>query len=530
MRPRDARARDVRSMVAAVPARTRCRRHTARALLRHRRDVSMAAERAVTTTPASWPARTLSRLRHIDLASLLMVAVSLLGLALRVEHAITFDGLGRGSDYETHMAGVRWMLQHGRPFSFSPDLGRYNWSIGYQPPLWYALGAAILKWTHTERAIAFVAVAGWTVRQVLLASFLKATLPRARWNILAALTINAVLPISVLTDGKVNPEGLHSTLFTVSLYVLWRMERQALRRPAGITLGSAVAFGGFAGLAVLTKATASVLPITAAVVLLWRAPRAIKQDGWKTTWRQVGRPALLAALAWCLVAGWWCGPNLVKYGHPFPHTWDRESTSTQPILAQPPLYRRPLGWALPFYWAEYLRTPIIRSTEVPRPNLWAVLVSGTWSDFYNRGFCRLKGGGDDHGFWGGWPVSGRCLNLFSALASVGCFITLFAASAVLRTGWRHIRSGGREGTLALPAGIVLAVLFASLFALVYPYDYAAVLNPRYLLPGSTAISACLGLGLERLESDGWKAKLARRMVLVAIGIVAVLVVYERWGS
>jgi len=184
---------------------------------------------------------------------------------------------------------------------------------------------------------------------------------------------------------------------------------------------------------------------------------------------------------------------------------------------------------MPFYWREYLETPVIRSPEVPRPNLWAVLVSGTWSDFYNRGFCRLQGGRSYSGFWSALPVSGRCLQLLSTLLWIGCLITLAAAFAVLHTAWRYVRSGGQEGSLALPTAIVLGLFFCSLFALVYPYDYYAVLNPRYLLPGSTAISACLGVAFSRLESGRWKARLVRRLLFVAIGIVAALVVYERWG-
>lgn len=477
---------------------------------------------------ASWRAHISARLCRTDAAGLLMLAVSALGLALRVEHAHTFDGLARGSDYQAHLAGVRWMLQHWRPFSFNPDLGVYNWSIGYQPPLWYAIGAVILRWTDSERAIAYVAVAGWAVRQLILACILQRAMPESRWNALAALTINAVLPLSVLTDGKANPEGLHSTLFTISLYALWRMERQALRS-SGISWVTAAAFGGFAGLALLTKATAAVLPIAAAVVLLWRASRSGQQEGFRSTWRRLGRPAVIAAGVWCAVAGWWCGPNLLKYGHPFPHTWDRESPAEQPVLAEPVLYRRPLGWAMPFYWREYLETPVIRSPVVPRPNLWAVLVSGTWSDFYNRGFCRLQGGGRHRGFWSAEPVSGRCLQLFSALLSIGCLITLAAAFTVLHTAWRHVRSGGHEGSLALPVAIVLSLFFSSLFALVYPYDEYAVLNPRYLLPGSTAISACLGLAFSRWEAGRWKPRLVRRLLFIAIGIVAALVVYERWG-
>jgi 4-amino-4-deoxy-L-arabinose transferase-like glycosyltransferase len=470
-------------------------------------------------------------LGRLDGKGLAALAITALGLALRLEHAATFDGPGHGSDYGAHMAGVRWMLEHWRPFWFTSEV---PWSIGYQPPLWYALGALLLRLTQHERAIAGVAVAGWLVRQVLLARFLRrAAIPR--WSGLAAVAVHAVLPVGVLTDGKVNPEGLHTTLFTAAVYLLWRMERQAVRLEGGMSLRLAALFGAFAGLAVLTKATAGVLPLAAAIVVLWHVVRAHRaRAGWPAIWRRLVRPLALAGAVWIAVAGWWCGPNLVRYGHPFPHIWDRETPESQPILAKPALYRRPLGWALPFHWSGYLASPIIQSEEVPRPNLWAVLVTGTWSDWYNRGVCRLKGGGVHAEFWGGggWAVSGRCLRLFSLLACTGCFITLAALAALARALVRHHRSAGRAGSLALPLVVVLSVLFTSLFALVYPFDVAAVLNPRYLLPVSTAMAACLGLELTELEGGGrarWR-RIVRAALFVAITLVGVLVVHARWGD
>jgi hypothetical protein len=81
----------------------------------------------------------------------------------------------------------------------------------------------------------------------------------------------------------------------------------------------------------------------------------------------------------------------------------------------------------------------------------------------------------------------------------------------------------------LPVTIVLGVFFLGLFGLTYPYDTYAVVNPRYLLPVSTPMSACLGLMLARMESGSWKAMIVRSSLFVAIALVAALVVYERWG-
>jgi hypothetical protein len=83
--------------------------------------------------------------------------------------------------------------------------------------------------------------------------------------------------------------------------------------------------------------------------------------------------------------------------------------------------------------------------------------------------------------------------------------------------------------------VVLGALFVMLFALSYPYDGAAVLNPRYLLPEVTPMTACLGLGLAQLERtrtqryDRSLGLLVVALTILAIGIVAALVLLERFG-
>lgn len=463
---------------------------------------------------------------RLGIPGCLAIAVTILGLVLRIEHAHTFDGPGRGSDYAAHVAGVRWMGEHMVPFDFTKQV---PWSIGYQPPLWYMVGSLILDWTNNERAIAYLAVVGWVVRQIVLARVLAEAVPGRRWSALAALAINAVLPLAVLTDGKVNPEGMHTTLFMIAVYFLWRMERQDLR-PEGISLVTATLLGVFSGLAVLTKGTAGVLPLATAILLCWQSIRSWKTGRWTTIWRRQLRPAIVAGISWCVIAGWWCGPNLVKYHHPFPHVWDQEGPEIHPELATPVFYRRPLGWALPFEWKEYIALPIIQSPTKPRPNLWAVLVSGTWSDFYDRGFCRLTGGGTVSGTWSGYPVSRRCVDLFSHLVEVGLVLTAGSLAALWLVVGMHLRGDGRRGSLVIPMVIVLGVAFSSFFALVYPYDNAAVLNPRYLLPESGWIAACLGIALGQFESQRWKRRAAHGLMLLGIGIVAILVTIERFGK
>lgn len=466
--------------------------------------------------------------RNQAIAIWLMVIVTVIGFGLRLEHMLAFDGPLRGADYAVNVHGARWMLEHHRPFDFTHQM---SVQVRYQPPLWYALGAVIIGLTGEERPIAILALLGWVVRQWLLWRLLQQAIPGRRWSMLVALAINALLPLSVLTDGKVNPEGFHSTLFMVALYALWRIEREATTAE-GISDRTAAWFGVWSGVAVLTKATAGVLPMVAAAVFGAQAWRDRRRFGLGSLPRRVFRPALVAGALWCAVAGWWCGQNLVKHGHPFPHVWNLD-----PQPAEPVLYRRPLGWALPFEWREYVASPVIYNHIEPRPNFWAATITGTWTDFYNRGFCRLKGGGMSTRAWGAnwggkyggpaWYVSLHCITLFQALLAVGLVITVVALPCLWIMLRRSARTHGERGTVALPIASALVVFFVMLFALTFPYDDNAVLNPRYLLPIATPMAACWAITLA--EARNWKRAL-HIVSLSAIALIGVLLIIERFGG
>jgi hypothetical protein len=464
-----------------------------------------------------------------------------LGAFLRVEHAITFDGPSRGSDYGVHLDGVRWMAEHWRPFFADPTV---NAQVNVYPPLWYALAALALAWTGSEKAIASLAVLGWVVRHFFLGKLLHALAPAATLPRLCALALHATLPLSVLIDGKVNPEGLHAGLFVAAAWFLYGMEREA-GSAEGISFKTAAAFGAFAGLAILVKATGALLLFAAGAVFALRALVLFSEHGLGVVVRRIVKPGLVAAAVWCAVAGFWCGTNLVQFRHPFPHAWDRGQPDPA-MAAVPTLSRRPLEWALPLEWREYWYFPILRTAAEPRPNFWATEITGTWSDVYNRGFCRLRGGDVTHRVWGGlqgalsqnssaWGVNARCIAVFAKLLHVGVWITLASALAVLYTALVSIRSRFREGSLVLPLLVLLSIVSGIWFALVFPYDNMAVLNPRYLLPAVTPMCACAGFGLARLESAiklrvraPALARLGTWVALAAVGFVGAAVLYLRF--
>lgn len=459
--------------------------------------------------PAGWP-------------SLLL---SLLGLALRIQFAATFNGHVRGADYDRHFSGMYWTLHHWRAFNFAPEV---NWTVSNYPPGWYMTAAVLYLIFHTERSAAIISVTGWAVRQFLFSRLLLQAMPHRRWIVFLALTITAFLPISVETDGTTNPEAMHSSLFMIAAYFLWRIERESVR-PNGISFRTAGTFGLIAGLGMMTKATSSVLPMALVAVMIWQV-YATRQNGtaWRVVWKQLLLPAVFAGTVWSVVAGWWIVPNLIKYGHPFPHAWDLSPPAAIPEMFQPVWNRRPLGWALPFYWKHYLSEPMLQSYLFPPPNLWGQFVAGTWSDIINRGFCQIEGGGVFTKYFDGWPVSGRCMRLLSWVAHIGVFVTVIAVGCLFRTLWNHLLSAGKKGSLALPLLAIFVVFFTALFTLTYPVDGMVSTNPRYLLPASLPIAACLALGLSDIERPWLRRGLTAVMTVTAV-VVAVMVTYERWG-
>jgi hypothetical protein len=454
----------------------------------------------------------------------LTLVIALGGLGLRVEHALTFDGPERGSDYLAYMKAVQWVLDHGAPFDARAAL-----QVNHYPPLWFVLAALMLKVGFGERALAFIAVTGWAVRHVLLGRLLAQAAPQRPWSRLLALAAEAFLPLSVLMSGKVNPEGLHATLFFVALYFLWRIERR-LAEAAGPRWQELAWFGFFAGLAMLTKPTAGVLVPAALLLLAWYVfvRRRASADGLPR--RRLLRLTAVAALAMALPTGWYFGNNLARFGSPAPSPYTParivSALAGFPAFREPVLYRRPLGWFLPLD-PLYLKHPMGFIHHQERPNFWGTMIAGTWGDYCNRGLCRLGGGQPLRYYWGGWDVSERCIGWLRAFVGLGAFLSLLTAAATVAVTVRFFRSAGRHASLVLPLAPVLVFAFIMVFATVYPFDRGeAVVKANYVLAATTPLAACCGLALADIS---WRRRLVHAAASVLVAVVAFLLVFERFG-
>ncbi len=172
-----------------------------------------------------------------------------------------------------------------------------------QPPLYYALVAAVLKLSgDSARAARLVSVVLTLLTAVALVVALRLLMPRRPWVVLAALWLFALLPSVQYEGAQVSNDPLAwlaGALVLLMLVVALRRDRLAPAHWAGV--------GAAAGLGIVAKATVWPLVILLLVAVLARHRRGLRAPGMAA--------ALLPAVALC---GWWFARNLVAFHRPLP--------------------------------------------------------------------------------------------------------------------------------------------------------------------------------------------------------------------
>lgn len=284
---------------------------------------------------------------------LILIAHFLLGLSYAVATPVFEAG-----DELWHYPMVRH-LADGNPLPvqvFDPALAGPWKQQASQPPLYYALGAALTFWIdtgdmaqvrrenpHVDNGIVTVdgnrnlvvhdpALNPWqgtllAVRVVRLLSVALGTLtvwltyrigrtaaPDRPAVALGAMAVNAFLPMFLFIGGAVNNDNLIMPLSALTL--LWLIE--AVQRPRPPTRRRLVALGAVIGLAALAKiGGVLLLPLAAGALFLaaWRnSDRTATPAG---LLRTLGRAAawwLPVALTALAVGGWWYVRNVRLYG------------------------------------------------------------------------------------------------------------------------------------------------------------------------------------------------------------------------
>ena len=230
---------------------------------------------------------------------------------------------------------------------------------GSQPPLYYAIGAALTFWIDTSdmdrvRHLNPHVAAGeatpdrnnpnlvvhnptlerfpWrgtvlAVHIVRLASVLMGTWavyltwalvrelrPDPPWLALAAAAVHAFTPMALFISASVNNDALIVPLCSLALLLMVRRAKVAGAAAAPPASRAYLAMGMVLGLGVLTKASAlALLPLLAATIA-WEAWQWRQGQTWATTLLGALRNLVLSLLPVAVLSGWWFARNLRLYG------------------------------------------------------------------------------------------------------------------------------------------------------------------------------------------------------------------------
>ena len=296
-----------------------------------RRSLPQLAAFALATAVALYAGRRAPRLRTAWL-----LAAAAAGLALLFWHNRALDPR-LGFDSVSHLEYVRVIRSEGRL-----PLADEGFEM-FQPPLYYAVGAALAGALGGElaalRAVNWLAVVASCA--ALLGS-LRLLYPAEPRRVLAGFALGAALPMQLYLAQYPTNEVPAAALVSLAVWLALRI----LARP-GASLGAYLGLGALLGAALLTKLSA--LLAAGAVLGALAARHAARRERSPGTWaRSVGAVAL-AALA---VAGWHYARVAVRFGDPFVGNWE---TAAHAPWWQDPGYRTALDY---LRFGESLSRPV----------------------------------------------------------------------------------------------------------------------------------------------------------------------------
>lgn len=388
-----------------------------------------------------------------------------------------------GFDASSHQEYIRVVLTEGRL-----PLADEGWEM-YQPPLYYALAAGLLRLAgHTRLdggSIEILHGLGWAAGLLqcaaLLAS-LRLLFPERPRPLLVGLLLGAFLPVQLYMFQYVTNEPLHAALVSSAVYLALRiLSRDDTSARAHALLGSVL------GLAMLAKFSALIPLVVIAGVL---AGRLVVRGT-----RETHAPGLYARtlgtmfLAFLLVCGWHYARVAWRFGSPLVGNWD-------PAVGfawwQDPGYRTS---------ADFLRFG--RSLVEPIFSAFWSLSDAVYSTLWGDG---MLGGSSFPIVRPPWSYGLMAAGYLLALLPMLAILTGVAAAVV-----RLVRKPRAEGFLLL--GLLGATSFA-VAAMSLKLPFYAQTKAFYGLAALIPISVMGALGCEVLARRG---RLARTLVYVLLG-------------
>ena len=187
-----------------------------------------------------------------------------------------------------------------------------------QPPLYYLMGALILKAGGSLTALRLMSVALGTATVALVMAVARELVPGRPGIALSAGVITASLPITVAVSASFSDDVLAWAAGAALMWCAVRVLRSAAPSPRLLTVCGVVA-----GIGLLSKETDWILVAALAVAIAIRLPRPVR----------IAHVAAAAVPA-VAIAGWWFVRNLVVFHNLTP--------PLQPLTARHP-YLRSIG-------------------------------------------------------------------------------------------------------------------------------------------------------------------------------------------
>jgi 4-amino-4-deoxy-L-arabinose transferase-like glycosyltransferase len=269
-----------------------------------------------------------------------LLVILALFLVLATSYSVIVP-LGEGPDEVPHFTYVRYLTQHGRL-----PVGAEEHE-GFQPPLYYFLGAGATFWIDTSdyairangdysftedvppfnlllhTARESFPYRGWALAwhvirflSVLLGAttvwatyrIAREVFPDDEWIAVGAAALNAFLPQFLFISGLVNNDNLAASLSALMLLVTVKIVRGSRAYRHFLLLGTLTALGVMAKTSVLNFYAIILLVVG---IVVWQEKR-----GPRSSLRRGVVLLFLSALPFLVIDAWWFVRNQLLYGDP----------------------------------------------------------------------------------------------------------------------------------------------------------------------------------------------------------------------